>query len=173
MRRMDQHDAKNRAVEADLVEHAGDVDVDRKIGYRLWQQERKEDQRSPTQSETGERVARGNRDDQAHEHRQQCDPDARAERRERIAAGREHPRPESEAEFLRQFAREVPLLCECPEKQIGERPEDDEREQRQQKRDAEHSRQGRRCAGVHGPPCGAHMDPHACGFAAALPPEGE
>ncbi len=134
VRRVDQHDAGNGSVQSDLVEDAGDVHVDGQVRHRLRQQEREQDRAAPRQPEARERVTRRDRHRQREHDRQRRDPDARPEREERVAAGLEHAIPERETELLRQFVREIPLLRECPEQQVRERPEDQEGEQREQRR---------------------------------------
>ena len=62
---MHEHDAQHRAVEAELVEDAGDVHVDRQVGNCLRQQEQQQDQRAPRQLEPRQRVAGGNGDREA------------------------------------------------------------------------------------------------------------
>ena len=143
MRCMDKNDAEDRPVEADLVEHPRDVHVNRQIGKRLRQKECDQDQAAPTQLESRQRIAGGNGNDQGKHDGQQRDPDAQAQRFERVAAGTEHARPERESEFLRNLVREIPFLGERPQKQVGKRSEYREREQCEHHGDAEHPRPAR------------------------------
>src|SRR5205814_2092875 len=112
---------ENRAVQANLVEHARDVDVDGKIRHGLWQEKREQDQPAPAELESGKRVAGGNGDEETHDHSQERDPHAGPERRQGIAAWRKNAFPKSQSEFLRQLAGEIPLLRKRPQEQIGER----------------------------------------------------
>ena len=140
VRRVHQHDAENGAVQADLVEHARDVDVDRQVRDRLRQQEEQQDRAAPGQPQPRERVAGGNRDREADDDGEHGDPDAGPERGQRVAARIEHALPEQKAEFRGQLAREVPLLRERPEHQVEQRTEDREREERQQRSRQQHPR---------------------------------
>src|SRR6185437_16180588 len=62
------------------------------------------------------------------------DPDARAKRCDRIATRREYALPEREPVLQRQLAREIPPLGECPQHEIEQWPENDERDQREHER---------------------------------------
>src|SRR3546814_4788540 len=70
-----QRHAGHRAVQVELVKHAGDVDVDWDIGKRLRQQEDQQDERTRRQREARQRVAGGDRQQGAEADGEEGDAD--------------------------------------------------------------------------------------------------
>jgi hypothetical protein len=128
VRRMDEDDACYRAVEADRIEDARDVEIDGDAGKGLRQQEGEQDGAAPRQPPACKCQAGGHGEGEADDDAEEGDRDAGGEGGEDVARRPEHLVPEFQPVDERQLVREIPLLGEGPEREIGERPEDEEGE---------------------------------------------
>ena len=133
VRGVDQHDAGDGAGKPDLVEDARDVDVDRDRREGLRQEERDHDQRAGRQLQPCKGIAGRHRDEERDEHGKPGDGDARRERRHGVPGRAEHHLPIAQAVGDRQLERRVPALGDRPQREIRERAEQREGEERKGK----------------------------------------
>src|ERR1700757_249322 len=104
-----EHNPGDRAVEPDHVEQPGDVEIDSNTRECLRQQDNQQNQAVPGQRSAAERIACRNGEQQADEHGDRGDQDARAEGGKGVTRRLKDLAPVPEAIGHWQFVREIPL----------------------------------------------------------------